>query len=110
MGHVHSVGPGLGLGIQDVQLTNPGQSAAFRSGRASGASGFGHKAGGSAPKVAARGVEEAIPSAINRSSLLEEFRNNKNRKFTLQVIPHCCLITGRPVAHRFYSGHYWPHC
>jgi hypothetical protein len=34
---------------------------------------------------------------VGRSSLLEEFRNNKNRKFTLQVrLPSSSALWGTP--------------
>lgn len=89
---VHAVGAGMGgnmsLGVPEVPVSAAAQGAnAYRGGRGAPAGTYGgHKAAGTPSiKAAARGVEEIVPSALGRSSLLEEFRNNKNRKFTLQV-------------------------
>lgn len=104
---VHPAG-GMSLGVADVQVAAAGQ-APFRGGR--GAGGYnGHKVGGSAAgKAAGRGVEEAISPTLGRSSLLEEFRNNKNRKFTLQV-PLQCASARTCRSERGHAGYYWPYC
>jgi hypothetical protein len=96
-----SVVHGVGISVTDAQTG--GQNAAAFRGRGAGApTGYaGHKSGSGGPattKGAARAnVEEAVPSAVGRSSLLEEFRNNKNRKFTLQVrLPSFSALWGTP--------------
>ncbi len=101
-------------GVQTVPGPSSGGPAAYRNrgpiavSAASGvpvtsSPGFTHKPQAAAtgnPKVVNR-VDEPLP-ALGRSTLLEEFRNNKNRKFTLQdIIGHIVEFSGDQHGSRF---------
>jgi hypothetical protein len=98
---------GLAAGATHLAPVEPMPSAGAAAG------GYGRNTRGPYQKPAApvakapRAVEE-VPAAgaVQRSTLLEEFRNNKNRKFTLQV---CIHRFGRSIAH-LHKGHNRAHC